>query len=52
MVWRWYSWLESNTTIFDRQNLDKDFKFHINIDINNDIHSKFLNYYQDVFIKV
>ena len=45
IVWRWFSWFQSNTTIFNKQ------KFHNNIDINNDILSKFPFFYQDIFIK-
>ena len=33
------------------KDLGKNFKFHNNIDINNDILSKFLPFYQDIFIK-
>ena len=33
------------------KNLGKNFKFHNNIDINNDILSKFSSSYQDIFIK-
>ena len=33
------------------KNLGKNFKFHCNIDLNNDIFSKFPSFYQDIFIK-
>ena len=33
------------------KHLGKNFKFHDNIDINNGILSKFLSFYQDIFIK-
>ena len=33
------------------KNLGKKFKFHNNIDISNDILSKFPSFYQDIFIK-
>ena len=33
------------------KHLGKNFKFHNNIDINNDILSKFPSFYQDIFIK-
>ena len=50
IVWRWISWLE-NTTILIGKYLDKNFKFHNKIDINNDILLKFPSFYQDIFIK-
>ena len=33
------------------KHLDKNFKFHNNVDINNDIPSKIPSLYQDIFIK-
>ena len=33
------------------KHLGKNFKFHSNIDINNDILSKFLSLYQNIFMK-
>ena len=33
------------------KHLGKNFKFHNNIDISNDIISKFSSFYQDIFIK-
>ena len=33
------------------KHLGKNFKFHNNIDLSNDILSKFLSFYQDIFIK-
>ena len=33
------------------KHLGKNFKFHNNVDINNDILSKFPSFYQDIFIK-
>ena len=43
--------MESNTTILVDKHLGKNFKFHNDFDINNDILSKFPSFYQDIFIK-
>ena len=39
------------TLLLIDKHLGKNFKFHNNIDISNDIPSKFTSFYQDIFIK-
>ena len=39
------------TLFLTGKHLGKNFKFHSNIDLGNDILSKFPSFYQDVFIK-
>ena len=43
--------MESNTTFLIGKHLGKNLKFHNNIDLSNDILSKFLSFYQNIYIK-
>ena len=45
-----HNWKVTPLFLIDKH-LGKNFKFHDNIDISNDILSKFPSFYQDIFIK-
>ena len=45
IVWKWFSSVESNTFFLIGKDLGKNFKFHNNIDISNEILSKFTSFY-------